>query len=282
MVVLFELALVEIYVIYTFVIHAEAGTLQASHYAAIILISLITLCFVIVSIKLFKDFELWRFRKLVSSLQTDVELRKLYTNYEAWVALMKLDINFNIIFILMGLFFFFSTAETFINMIGIFITFAWAFIGHIGVRMEDVKMMVIFFIFSVVFPADIIWKLYSIEQQIDPTLPIVQIIFAGVIALAIRIIFLFTTIRMVSNFGRNLRDGVFDPEEEEAPAIAIVAEKQIKPYLTLTVKKLSSLNLWAGVSKEDLKVPRPGQEQPDPERHQEMKTVKDSERYSDD
>jgi len=266
MVVLFELALVEIYVIYTFVIHAEAGTLQASHYAAIILISLITLCFVIVSIKLFKDFELWRFRKLVSSLQTDVELRKLYTNYEAWVALMKLDINFNIIFILMGLFFFFSTAETFINMIGIFITFAWAFIGHIGVRMEDVKMMVIFFIFSVVFPADIIWKLYSIEQQIDPTLPIVQIIFAGVIALAIRIIFLFTTIRMVSNFGRNLRDG----------------EKQIKPYLTLTVKKLSSLNLWAGVSKEDLKVPRPGQEQPDPERHQEMKTVKDSERYSDD
>jgi len=52
MVVLFELGLVEIYVIYTFVIHLEAGTLQASHYAAIILISMITLCIVIVSIKI--------------------------------------------------------------------------------------------------------------------------------------------------------------------------------------------------------------------------------------
>jgi len=132
-------------------------------------------------------------------------------------------------------------------MIGIFITFAWAFVGHIGVRMEDSRMMTAFFIFSVVFPANIIWKLYELtpESKLDPTLPYVQIIFAGVVALMIRCLLVFTTIRMAINFGRNLRDLVFDPEEEEEPAISVVAEKQIKPYLTLTVRKISSLNLWA-------------------------------------
>jgi len=179
-----------------------------------------------------------------------VELRRLYSYYETWVALLKVDINFCLIFVLMGWFFFFSTEETFINMIFIFVTFAWAFVGHIGVRLEDTRMTTIFFIFSPVFPANIIWKLYSIKQDSEtvPDIPLTQIIFVGVVALIIRVMLIFATIRMVTNFGQNLRDLVFDPEEEEEPTISVVAQQQIKPYLTLTVRKISQLNIFAGLS----------------------------------
>lgn len=32
---------------------------------------------------------------------------------------------------------------------------------------------------------------------------------------------------------------VFDPEEEEEPVMNIIVEQDIKPYLTLTIRKMS-------------------------------------------
>jgi hypothetical protein len=62
---------------------------------------------------------------------------------------------------------------------------------------------------------------------------------------------LAATFKVQANFGRNLRDLgrlssckrvnqgiVFDPEEEEEPTLGVIADKQIKPYLTLTVKRI--------------------------------------------
>lgn len=38
---------------------------------------------------------------------------------------------------------------------------------------------------------------------------------------------------------------MFDPEEEEEPAMNQIIEHDVKPYLTLTIKKLSPANIMA-------------------------------------
>jgi len=65
---------------------------------------------------------------------------------------------------------------------------------------------------------------------------------------------LASTIKMWDNFGRGLKERVFDPEEEEEPVINQIADKEVKPYLTLTIKKFkqSLPASMRGKSKEEL------------------------------
>jgi len=180
-------------------------------------------------------------------LQSDPEMRTLYRWYESWTALMKLDIMFAIILILMGFFYYASTLETVLNVVYLMIAFIWAFSGKIGIRLEHKGFTIFFFIFSVVEPIDLIVLMvtFSNGDQAYSTLPFTQIYFAAALALLVRILLMVCTIRLVSSFGHGLRDKVFDPEEEQEPAMNQIIEDEIKPYVTLTIKKLSPGNLNA-------------------------------------
>jgi len=238
---------VEIYVVYRFVIRALDNQLDSVQWIGIVVISVITVTFFYFAVRLLKTFHEWRFRKLTPVLQQDSQLRELYRWYEGWAVLLKMDIMFSVILILMGLFFFFSTIETVLNIVFLVIAFVWAFIGKIGIRMEDKKFVIFFFLFSVVEPGDIIFKLIQFTDGgvQYANLPLPQIYFAGILALIVRSLLMTCTIRLVAAFKTGLRDKVFDPEEEEEPAMNQIIEHDVKPYLTLTIKKLSPANIMA-------------------------------------
>jgi len=253
---LFLLILEATYVIYRFIrIVFNNGKIDALQLAILIVVVLLKIAFIVISVGLFKSFDKWRFRKLVASLQSDPDLRASFKWYEIWITLLKLDIMFGIDFILMGLFFFFSTTETIFNFIGLFIAFTWAIMGNIGVRLEDKRVMCAFFIFSFIAPLYYIYKLvqFITESQYSSS-PLPQIYLAATLALLVRCLLLASTIKMWDNFGRGLKERVFDPEEEEEPVINQIADKEVKPYLTLTIKKFkqSLPASMRGKSKEEL------------------------------
>jgi len=241
---LIALILVTGYVIYRFIRRSLDSNLDIVQYLGLIVVGVLDACFVVVSLRLFKTFNEWRLQKMVPALVNDLDLRALHW-YEAWSALLKLDVLCGIIMILMGIFFFFSTWETVVSMAGILVLFAWVFVGRIGIRLEDKKFVLFFFLFSILQPIDYIQTLVAFSSnnpQYDG-LPLGQIFIAAILALVVRLSLVLVSVKLVVSFGKGLRDKVFDPEEEAEPIMSTVIDKEITPYLTLTLKKLDPRQL---------------------------------------
>jgi len=212
--ILFVLA----FVIFRFV---EAVPRQALQWATLFVVVVLDIGFVIIVSLVFKHFEMWKFRKLSQTLRDSKELRAKYKIYEAFIALLKLDVQFGVILILEGFFFFFSSLETIVEMAAILITFGWAFLGNMAIRIESKKLMCVFFLFSVAEPINIIYKLIDIyrDDRSNLNFPLYQIFFTAVVALIIRTVLIINVIVLVKNFGKGLRSEVFDPQANEEPIL---------------------------------------------------------------
>jgi hypothetical protein len=123
---------------------------------------------------------------MVRNIQHNIEGRE---TLDVGVLQAKLDILFGIILVLLGIFFFLDTLEIVVSVIGILVAFGmqisgwnintagWALLGNTGVRLEDHRIMVAFYILSPIEPVELIVKVaqfYASSQKFE-TVPVGQI-----------------------------------------------------------------------------------------------------------
>jgi len=91
-------------------------------------------------------------------------------------------------------------------------------------------------------PIDYVANIVQFDGGFDQyeNIPLLQILFTAIAALLVRFILIVCTIFATIHFHEGLVDKVLDPIDDLEPAVTQIVEKNIKPYLTLTIKKLSS------------------------------------------
>jgi len=237
----FSLVMVEFYVIYRF-FQVKSENPDVVEYVTPILITVLSLCFLFIFYKLFKTWNEWRFRKMLPILATDDHLRRLYMLFETCNTLLKLDALFGILMCMMGFFFYFTAYEVLISILEILIEFVVVTIGRIGIRLEKKRYIALFLFFCILQPIDYVANIVQFDGGFDQyeNIPLLQILFTAIAALLVRFILIICTIFATIHFHEGLVDKVLDPIDDLEPAVTQIVEKNIKPYLTLTIKKLSS------------------------------------------
>jgi len=238
------LALVLFFIIYRFVDRFYLSGLQNNVVEWVILIVAVVggLLHTILAFFVFKSFSEYRFDHLTPVLQGNEKLRGLFSWYECWGSLLKQDFVLSLIVITMGLFFFLDTDPIIISLVILTASGVGSMCGHMGVKLEDKRIMIAFFCFTPILPAFLFydWDIFAAQTPSSRGLPLPVIFVIGILFIIFRILLIIMSVFLIVKiFGNGLKEQVFDPEEEEEPSVNEISEKQIVPPAIMTIKKLT-------------------------------------------
>lgn len=149
----------------------------------------------------------WRFFKEVG---VKIELKKLYSFYQAFKTMMKFDVVMNCQLVFTCLYFSAGRVD-FTLCLGLSITLvvisiAWLYIGHRAVHKENVLLMRIFLSLATLAPA---YAIYFIIYEEDKEGSFYRVLAIGLIAICVRVGLLISAVLVYQQFETGLLTEVF-------------------------------------------------------------------------
>eukprot|EP00455_Lapot_gusevi_P018515 TRINITY_DN20119_c0_g1_i1.p1 TRINITY_DN20119_c0_g1~~TRINITY_DN20119_c0_g1_i1.p1 ORF type:complete len:348 (-),score=45.45 TRINITY_DN20119_c0_g1_i1:42-962(-) len=155
----------------------------------------------------------WKFFKYVG---TDVNLKKMFTTYQVFVSIRKMDLQHTCLVVFTGIFWLpkelvFLIVSSVVGLLSI----AYFFVGHIAFRRESPAWAVVFFVGCVISPAYILWVGWHTLQGNLVTSATMnpnnwefawKLLILGCLALVNRVLSIIWAIFSYRNFGKGLRD----------------------------------------------------------------------------
>lgn len=150
----------------------------------------------------------WRAFTIIGA---DPVMLELYTNYQIFLSLLKLDILFGTVGVLFIALFLFTDYELYVDIGWMIVTLLWAFIGRSIVRREDEKSLKYWALFFPVTPLYIVSKLVIIyildtNKYDEKDIPAELIIAIASASLITRLILVVSTWKVYIRFGRGLKE----------------------------------------------------------------------------
>jgi len=181
---------------------------------------------IILSIFVYRNFGWFVYRKIGASIM----MIDMYRVYQQTITLLKLDLQFGINLVMVAWFFLsleLENYELYMNIVVIILTFVWAGLGWVSVRLEKKIGIAIFFGFAPIQPAYIIYKLIKMRDDVPSKVYRPLVYAMGSASIISRILCVIWVIRCLRNFGNGM-DRVFRKEdEEEKPILSQVTSKII-------------------------------------------------------
>lgn len=170
----------------------------------------------------------WRLYKKIGG---NIAIRPLYRTATIFFSLLKLDFALGVLLMLLALFYLLSGAvEIALDCIACVVTLGWLILGFAFVQRESTRLGWFFFIFSVLEPAFIIYKLISMHSGIsdneDDDYPVFswrEFLLTGCLALVVRLACLGFGVLCWRNFDLGLRDKMWPSDAQLAHARAEAA-----------------------------------------------------------
>lgn len=98
--------------------------------------------------------------------------QELYRTAQVFFSVLKLDFLLNVILVLLASFYLYSAWQQYVLNIGASaLTFAWAIMGFLAVRRENLRLVYLFVACALVEPAYIAYKFYAVFSKTDESLP---------------------------------------------------------------------------------------------------------------
>jgi hypothetical protein len=159
----------------------------------------------------------WKvFRKIGAS----VELINVYTIYQIFSALIKLDLLISVNLVMLAGFFLYVDYELYIDIVALALTFVWALVGLVAGRKEIKKACFVFLLCAFLQPAYVVFKIIfsvvsSSSNQLNGWIPDL-IYIVGALHLLVRGMLIVFAIQLFRNFGKGLKE-VLSKDEEYLP-----------------------------------------------------------------
>jgi len=160
----------------------------------------------------------WRIYRKIG---TNVQMIRIYRTYQIFLAFLKMDLQFGLTIVLaIGLLWKVATLEFYLDIGFFVITVVWAGVGWFAIRHEKKLLVVLFFLFALVEPAYLVWKVIEVLntngdwRDAQFTAPVIII---SALALFCRALLFIYTIIAAKHFNQGLRN-IFEKEEDEHEA----------------------------------------------------------------
>ena len=141
---------------------------------------------------------------------SDARLRDMYKAYLFFNTIIKTDIMFGIMSVLLVGLFLLARDDPELTADGILllITFVWMFGGRRAIRNEKRLVMWIFWWFGTLEPAYIIYKIavFNVQFEKYQNVPRRTLTAVGALALGVRALVYYSSFRCRANYGKGLRD----------------------------------------------------------------------------
>lgn len=200
--------LITLYVVYHYASQTLGETFEEASLYVMIMVLVFQMVYIFMAPFIHQAFG-WRIYKRVGS---DPHLQEMYKTAEIFFSLLKIDLEFAILLVMLASFFLFeSKMEIALNVGAIIVSLMWATVGFLSVRREVVSGMVLFLLFACIEPAYIIYQLIELydadEEEISDGTN--QFWITCSLALVVRLLLLIWMAFVWSNFGKGLRQRVF-------------------------------------------------------------------------
>eukprot|EP01113_Clastostelium_recurvatum_P005444 TRINITY_DN12439_c0_g2_i1.p1 TRINITY_DN12439_c0_g2~~TRINITY_DN12439_c0_g2_i1.p1 ORF type:complete len:309 (+),score=60.65 TRINITY_DN12439_c0_g2_i1:32-958(+) len=156
----------------------------------------------------------WR---LYRKIGANADILHMYRTYQIFLSFLKMDLQFGLTIVLgVGMFLHPDNLELYLDLVFFLITLGWAVLGWYGIRHELTSLVIVFFMFALVEPGYIIWKIIA---ALEPHDEFDQIGYLGPalalcgLALLCRFLLILWTGFTFRSFHKGLRQ-VFEKEED--------------------------------------------------------------------
>lgn len=211
---LFATLLISLCTIYAYVFFPNNGT---SPQGIVVWIRLVSVCLFcplnfVIGWLTYKAFG-W---KIYRKIGANITLQRIYTQYQIFLSLLKIDLLFALGLVLgIGLFQLDNSTAFYIDLAMIPFTIMWAMVGWFGVR-NEVRISVGFFLaLAIIEPSYVVWKaigwIHTTPPSVGGVYTFVTICAAAVFSIIIRGCVVAFSILTYTNFGKGLK-AVFEKE----------------------------------------------------------------------
>jgi len=157
----------------------------------------------------------WKFYKEVGS---DLNLKKMYSIYQAFLSFAKLDIQFVFLLIFTGLYFSADirfTTGLVLSSISVSLELTWLVVAYKSITKENGTLFKIFLPLTVVMPAYILVVVihFSQDPDIGSGSKLVKMVILGSLAIINRSILIYVALLVRRNFDKGLKQRLFEKDK---------------------------------------------------------------------